>query len=207
MIHFPSGMSVPVFSQHADWRFLSVWMCCFCRLSDPAFFKFIPSTQQSPVNFREGRKLWSITILKKKEAPEKDGGPHHRGSVCNATGKCVQKDDMAEILQKMIKADVIVLASPVYFYGMNGEMKTFIDRTVPQYTKISDKDFYFIITAADTIQKHMDKVIEGFRGFTADCLENAHEKGIVYGLGAWQKGEIEHNHEAMLQAYEFGKNA
>lgn len=127
--------------------------------------------------------------------------------VCNATGKCVQKDDMAEILQKMIKADVIVLASPVYFYAMNGEMKTFIDRTVPQYTKISDKDFYFIITAADTIQKNMDKVIEGFRGFTADCLENAHEKGIVYGLGAWQKGEIEHNHEAMLQAYEFGKNA
>ena len=127
--------------------------------------------------------------------------------VCNATGKCVQKDDMAEILQKMIKADVIVLASPVYFYAMNGEMKTFIDRTVPQYTKISDKDFYFTITAADTIQKNMDKVIEGFRGFTADCLENAHEKGIVYGLGAWQKGEIEHNHEAMLQAYEFGKNA
>lgn len=114
---------------------------------------------------------------------------------------------MAEILQKMIKADIIVLASPVYFYAINGEMKTFIDRTVPQYTKISDKDFYFIITAADTIQKNMDKVIEGFRGFTADCLENAHEKGIVYGLGAWQKGEIEHNHEAMLQAYEFGKNA
>lgn len=127
--------------------------------------------------------------------------------VCNATGKCIQKDDMAELLQKMVAADVIVLASPVYFYGMNGQMKTFIDRTVPQYTHISDKDFYFIITAADTVQKHMDKVIEGFRGFTADCLENAHEKGIVYGLGAWQKGEIEHNQEAMLQAYEFGKNA
>ena len=127
--------------------------------------------------------------------------------VCNATGKCIQKDDMAELLQKMVAADVIVLASPVYYYGKNGQMKTFIDRTVPQYTNISDKDFYFIITAADTVQKHMDKVIEGFRGFTADCLENAHEKGIVYGLGAWQKGEIEHNQDAMLQAYEFGKNA
>ncbi len=127
--------------------------------------------------------------------------------VCNATGKCVQKDDMAELLQKMVNADVIVLATPVYFYAMNGQMKTFIDRTVPQYTKISDKDFYFIITAADTMQKHMEKVIEGFRGFTADCLDNAHEKGIVYGLGAWQKGEIENNQNAMKQAYEFGKNA
>ena len=127
--------------------------------------------------------------------------------VCNATGKCVQRDDMAELLQKMMEADVIVLATPVYFYAMNGQMKTFIDRTVPQYTKISDKDFYFIVTAADTMQKHMEKVIEGFRGFTADCLDNAHEKGIVYGLGAWQKGEIEHNQEAIKQAYEFGKNA
>ncbi len=127
--------------------------------------------------------------------------------VCNATGKCVQKDDMAELLQKMVNADVIVLATPVYFYAMNGQMKTFIDRTVPQYTQISNKDFYFIITAADTMQKHMEKIIEGFRGFTADCLNNAHEKGIVYGLGAWQKGEIENNQNAMKQAYEFGKNA
>lgn len=127
--------------------------------------------------------------------------------VCNATGKCVQKDDMAELLQKMVNADVIVLATPVYFYAMNGQMKTFIDRTVTQYTKISNKDFYFIITAADTMQKHIEKVIEGFRGFTADCLDNAHEKGIVYGLGAWQKGEIENNQNAMKQAYEFGKNA
>lgn len=127
--------------------------------------------------------------------------------VCNATGKCVQKDDMAELLQKMVNADVIVLATPVYFYAMNGQMKTFIDRTVPQYTQISDKDFYFIITAADTVQKHMEKVIEAFRDFTADCLNNAHEKGIVYGLGAWQKGEIENNQKAMQQAYEFGKNA
>ncbi len=127
--------------------------------------------------------------------------------VCNATGKCIQKDDMAELLQKILAADVIVLASPVYFYGMNGQMKTFIDRTVPQYTKISGKDFYFIISAADTVQKHMDKVIEGFRGFTADCLENATEKGIVYGLGSWLKGEVKHNKEAMQQAYEFGKNA
>ena len=127
--------------------------------------------------------------------------------VCNATGKCVQKDDMAEILQKIIDSDVIVLASPVYFYAMNGQMKTFIDRTITKYTQITNKDLYFIISAADTIQKHMDKVIECFRGFTADCLDNAQEKGIVYGLGAWQKGEIENNTEAMQQAYEFGKNA
>lgn len=67
--------------------------------------------------------------------------------VCNSTHKCVQKDDMAEILDKMVTADAIVLATPVYFYTMDGQMKTFIDRTVPRYTEITDKDFYFIMTA------------------------------------------------------------
>ena len=33
-------------------------------------------------------------------------------------GLCAKKDDMAEVLQKMIDADVIVLASPVYFYSI-----------------------------------------------------------------------------------------
>ena len=85
-------------------------------------------------------------------------------------------------------------------------MKTFIDRCVPRYTEISNKDFYYIITAADGRKSAVEKVIEGLRGFTLDCLDNAKEKGIVYGLGAWQKGEIK-NKPAMKEAYEMGKNA
>ncbi len=50
----------------------------------------------------------------------------HGCGACNATHKCVQKDDMALILDKMVNADVIVLATPVYFYSMNGQMKTFM---------------------------------------------------------------------------------
>lgn len=69
--------------------------------------------------------------------------------TCNTTHKCVQKDDMEEMLNKMVEADVIVLATPAYFYGMSGQLKTFIDRTVPRYQEISNKDFYFIITSAD----------------------------------------------------------
>lgn len=126
--------------------------------------------------------------------------------VCNNTHKCVQKDDMAEILEKMLEADVIVMATPVYFYAMNGQMKTLIDRSVPRYTDISGKEFYFIITAADTDKNIMEKVIESFRGFTRDCLPEAHEKGIIYGLGAWQIGDIKST-PAMKQAYDMGKAA
>ncbi len=125
--------------------------------------------------------------------------------VCNSTHKCVQKDDMAEILDKMVRADVIVLATPVYFYSMDGQMKTFIDRTVPRYTEISNKDFYFLMTAADTQKANLERTMEAFRGFTEDCLDGAREAGIIYGTGAWQVGEIQST-PAYVQAYEMGRS-
>ena len=124
--------------------------------------------------------------------------------VCNSTHKCVQKDDMAEILDKMVSADVIVLATPVYFYTMDGQMKTFIDRTVPRYTEIKNKNFYFIMTAADTEKASLERTLEAFRGFTEDCLEGAREAGIIYGVGAWNVGEIK-NTPAYDEAYEMGR--
>lgn len=124
--------------------------------------------------------------------------------VCNTTHECVQKDDMKAILVKLLKADVIVMASPVYFYTINAQMKTLIDRIVPQYTNLSNKEFYFIITAAETDLNMMEKSIECFRGLL-DCLENPNEKGVIYGVGAWQKGEIKGT-KAMKEAYEMGKN-
>lgn len=117
---------------------------------------------------------------------------------------CSQKDDMAEVLEKMVAADVIVMATPVYFYTMNGQMKTLIDRTCPGYTLIKDKDFYFILAAADTNKAAMDRAVEGFRAFTS-CLVNVHENGVVYGLGAWNIGDIEQS-PAMAQAFELGRN-
>lgn len=125
--------------------------------------------------------------------------------VCNNTHVCVLKDDMTEILPKMVEADVIVMATPVYFYSMDAQMKTLIDRTVPRYEEISNKDFYFIVTAADTSKKMMERTLEGFRGFTEDCLQGAKEKGVVYGLGAWQIGDIK-DMPAMQEAYDMGKS-
>ncbi len=136
---------------------------------------------------------------------EKNIGYCRGCGVCNTTHKCPQKDDMAELLDKMVSADVIVLATPVYFYSMDGQMKTFIDRTVPRYTEISNKAFYFIMTAADTEKGNLERTMEAFRGFTEDCLEGAREAGVIYGTGAWQVGDIQ-NTPAYQEAYEMGKS-
>jgi multimeric flavodoxin WrbA len=125
------------------------------------------------------------------------------GRCIDRKGKCSQKDDMAEVLDKMVSADVIVMATPVYFYTMCAQMKTLIDRTCARYTEISNKQFYFIVTAADDSITAMERTVEEFRGFTY-CLDGPEEKGVIYGVGAWNKGEIKCM-PAMEEAYESGK--
>lgn len=130
-------------------------------------------------------------------------------AACLKLGHCVQKDDMEEILEKMTKADVIVLATPVYYYNMNAQMKVMIDRTLAGQEKIQNKEFYLIATAADG-KVDMDLTFEGLRGYLR-CLPNAHqpnakEMGVVYGADAFELGDIKNN-PAMQKAYEFGLKA
>lgn len=125
-------------------------------------------------------------------------------SVCSMYSKpCTQKDDANEIVEKMIAADIIVMATPVYFYTMSAQMKTLIDRTCARYLEIKDKEFYFIISAAETSIPMMERTIESFRGFL-DCLEGPKECGVIYGVGAWKVGEI-NDKVSMGEAYEIGK--
>jgi multimeric flavodoxin WrbA len=124
------------------------------------------------------------------------------GRCINKEKGCSQKDDMTEILEKMVSSDVIVLATPVYFYTMCAQIKTLIDRCCARYTEISNKDFYFIVTAADTENAAMERTLNEFRGFTY-CLEGANEKGVIYGTGAWNKGDIIKTH-VFKKAFEMG---
>lgn len=117
-------------------------------------------------------------------------------------GECVLKDDMAEILQKMIAADVIVLASPVYFYSIDAQLKTVIDRTLARWQEVKKKQFYYIVTCADEGRESCERTLECFRGY-ADCVDGAREMGVVCGTGVYKKGEIA-GKEQMRQAYEMG---
>lgn len=121
---------------------------------------------------------------------------------CYSKKVCSQKDDMSEILEKMIASDVIVMATPVYFYTMNGQMKTLIDRCCSRYGEMNDKEFCFIITAADNKKEALQRTLESFRGFTY-CLEGAKEIGSIYGTGVWQKGEVK-GKATMDEAYKMG---
>ncbi len=128
---------------------------------------------------------------------------------CNACyrsgGACVQKDDMEEIRAKMLEADVIVLASPVYFYSMTAQMKTLIDRTYAFFNQLAGKTFYFIVTCGAPDAAFTETMLASLRGFTC-CVPEAKEGGVVLGIGAMEAGEIRTS-DAMIQAYQMGKNA
>ena len=120
-------------------------------------------------------------------------------------GQCAIQDDMSEIISKIQQADVLVLASPVYFYSVDAQMKTVIDRCVAQWTAIKNKEFYYIMTCADEDTSAMDCTLECFRGF-AVCLSDSTEKGVLYGTGVYELGKIK-GKQTMHEAYEMGKNA
>lgn len=106
--------------------------------------------------------------------------------------------------EKKIAADVLVLASPVYFYSIDAQLKALIDRTVARWTEIKNKEFYYIATAADSEDESLERTIECMRGY-ADCVEGAAEKGVIYGGGFYEAGEVR-NSPVMIKAYEMGKS-
>ena len=141
--------------------------------------------------------------VEKIRVAEKKIGYCHACYACRGTGVCAIKDDMAEIMQKMIDCDVMVLASPVYFYSIDAQLKAVIDRSVARWTEVKDKEFYYIVTAADGEKEAADTTIACFRGY-ADCVKGAKEMGIIYGMGVYEKGKVKDT-KAMIEAFEMGK--
>lgn len=128
-------------------------------------------------------------------------------STCSLHGRpCPQRDDAAGIIGSMLAADVIVLGTPVYFYAMSAQLKTFLDRCCGPYTEMRNKEFYFIASAAEGEdgRERLERVFDNLMGFV-DCLENPVVKGRILANGVWYVGEIK-GHPALHKAYEMGRN-
>ena len=100
--------------------------------------------------FARGAKESGNEVLKIRVSEKKIGYCSACYYCVQSGGVCAKKDDMAEILQKIIDADVIVLSSPVYFYSIDAQLKALIDRTVARWTEVKNKEFYYIVTCADS---------------------------------------------------------
>ncbi|BBA52884.1 flavodoxin family protein [Fusobacterium varium] len=126
--------------------------------------------------------------------------------TCQSTKKCIIKDDANNIIEEMLYADVIVFATPIYFYEMCGQMKTLLDRTNPLFSSdYSFADIYLLATAADNNESSIDGAIKGLQGWI-ECFEKTSLKGVVKGLGTDAAGTIKNFPDTLNEAYNMGKN-
>ena len=123
--------------------------------------------------------------------------------ACQKTGRCVIKDDAIEIEEKVLTADVVVWATPIYYYEMSGQMKVMIDRLNPMFTKdYKFREVYFLAAAAETEEEVPQRAIEGTKGWI-ECYEKAEFKGYVFCGGVTETGAISGNPK-LKEAYDMG---
>lgn len=115
----------------------------------------------------------------------------------------VAADDQAPlIIEKMTKADIIVLSSPVYYMNIDGQLKTLMDRCF-RNQGLAGKEFYYITACADSEDSTAETAIFAFRGFVV-CLPDPVERGMVKAVGMGRKGAVEPT-KYMQEAYKLGK--
>lgn len=122
---------------------------------------------------------------------------------CIRTQRCVITDDANAIVEKMLNSDVIVFATPIYYYEMSGQMKTMLDRSNPLYgSDYQFRDIYLLTAAAEDESSTPEGAIHGLQGWIA-CFEKARLAGTVFAGGVNAPGEIQ-NHPARKEAFDMG---
>lgn len=122
---------------------------------------------------------------------------------CQKIGKCVIKDDANDITEKILEAEVVVWATPIYYYEMSGQMKTMIDRANSLYPRDYKFREVYLLSAAAEDEDHVDaNAAAGVQGWV-DCFERAEFKGKVFAGGVNDRGDIE-DHKALEEAYKLG---
>lgn len=125
--------------------------------------------------------------------------------ACQKTLSCVFQDDAAKIACKMGQADVLVFATPIYYYEMSGQMKVLLDRANPLFpTDYHFRDVYFLASAADRDDAAPQRAIAGLEGWIM-CFPKARLAGTVFAGGVTNPSDITGAHSLEL-AFAAGQN-
>lgn len=116
--------------------------------------------------------------------------------------KCFQKDDMQKVYGKLKTADLVVIASPVYFYGISAQLKAVVDRLhTPMRQNFPIKKLALILVGAATLPELFDAIKMQYQLVLSFFeLEDA---GMVLVSGAKDKGDVK-NCDGLRKAYELG---
>ena len=123
---------------------------------------------------------------------------------CGYEGPCVQKDDVEEIRQMILAADMLVFVTPLYYYGMSAQLKIMIDRFCAFNSSIQRKRMKSaLLTVAwnsdnwtfDALQAHYQTLVRYL---------NLEDMGMVLGRGCGSPAMTQQS-RFPKQAYELGR--
>lgn len=124
---------------------------------------------------------------------------------CAKLGRCVIDDAVNGIMDKVMHADVIVWATPIYYYEMCGQMKTLIDRMNAMYDQdYRFRDVYMLSTAAENEESVPQRAVAGLTGWI-DCYPKARLAGTLFCGGVNEPNDIEGNAK-LEEAFAMGKS-
>ena len=125
--------------------------------------------------------------------------------ACQKIKKCVIKDDALEITDKICDADVIVWATPIYYYSVSGQMKTIIDRANSLYARdYKFREVYLLATATEDEEYTKEGAIKTVQGWV-DCFEGVIFKDTLFIGGVSNPNDIKID-KRLEKAYILGKS-
>ena len=133
---------------------------------------------------------------------------------CDRTGKCVVKDDMQDVYPLLESADVILLATPIFFYGMTSQVKAIVDRGQAMWSgrmlnktaeerKSYDSGKGYLIAVGATGGKNLFYGVNMVAKYFYDALDMSYEEGLFVRKVDAKKAILEHPEE-LDKAFELG---
>jgi len=136
---------------------------------------------------------------------------------CDKTGKCVVKDDMQQVYPLLDWAEVIFLASPIFFYGVTAQAKALIDRSQahwsrrlleksPEERQLRNRRSGYLITVGATRGKNLFEGAILTAKYFFDALDMSYEGGIFF-RSLEKKNAVKENPETLQEAFTLGLKA
>lgn len=122
---------------------------------------------------------------------------------CYKTGQCIQNDDMAELLEKMILSQVWVLGTPIYWWGPTAQFKAFLDRWYcPEHQEFKGKRVILVIPFEGGHPKYARHTV----GIFTDVLDylNMELFETVLAPGFGNRGAVRNDIKLLRKAHNTG---
>ncbi len=136
---------------------------------------------------------------------------------CDRTGRCVVRDDMDRVYPLLESADAVILASPIFFYGLTAQVKRLVDRSQALWSKRlltktleerrrHDGGRGYLIAVGATRGKSLFQGVQLEAKYFFDALDMSYESGLSY-RGLEKSTDVDERPDLLAEAYELGRRA